>query len=303
MTDARHIPVLLDETMHYLDVGRTGTYIDCTLGMAGHSLEILKRSPKSRIIGLDLDEKSLLLARESLLPYTERVHLYHSDFRYLPDLNIDYSEIRGVLIDLGISSYQLDSPDRGFSHSVSGPIDMRMDLRNKLTAGRIINKYSEFRLAEIFHNYGELRQAKRLAREIVSRRRLKPIEDTVQLRKLVEEVCRWRAERGRIHPASKVFLSLRIEVNQELKDLDEFLVRVIKLMPKGCRIVVISFHSLEDRIVKQTFAGLSSDKECLPCLRILTKKPVTPGEQEIKDNFRSRSAKLRAAETLQRQPE
>jgi 16S rRNA (cytosine1402-N4)-methyltransferase len=298
MTNARHIPVLLNEAMHFLDVEREGTYIDCTLGMAGHSLEILKRNPKARIIGLDLDERSLQLAKKNLLPHADRVRLNHSDFRYLPDLNLDYSEVRGVLIDLGISSYQLDSAERGFSHAEGGPIDMRMDLRNKLTARKIINKYSEFRLAEIFHKYGELRQARRLAREIVSRRRLKPIEDTLQLRRLVEEVCRWRAERGKIHPASKVFLSLRIEVNQELKDLDEFLGRVAKLMPVKCRIVIISFHSLEDRIAKQTFVSLSSDKECAPCLRILTKKPVTPGEKEIADNPRSRSAKLRAAETL-----
>jgi 16S rRNA (cytosine1402-N4)-methyltransferase len=254
--------------------------------------------PGSRIIGLDLDERSLMLAKDTLMPHADRVQLYHSDFRYLPDLNIDYSEVKGVLIDLGISSYQLDSAERGFSHAQSGPLDMRMDLRNKLTAGKIINKYSEFRLAEIFHNNGELRQARRLAREIVSRRRLKHIEDTVQLRKLVEEVCRWRAERGKIHPASKVFLALRIEVNQELRDLGEFLDRTARHMPRGCRIVVISFHSLEDRIVKQTFAGLSSDRDRSPTLQVLTKKPVTPGEEEIAANSRSRSAKLRAAEIL-----
>lgn len=300
MTDARHIPVLSDEAMQFLAVEREGegTFIDCTLGMAGHSLEILKRNSQSRIIGLDLDEKSLNLARKSLLPYSDRVHLYHSDFRYLPDLNIDYSKVRGILIDLGISSYQLDTPERGFSHAFCGPIDMRMDLRNKLTAGKILNKYSESRLAEIFLNYGEVHQAKRLAREIVSLRRLKPIEDTVGLRKLVEKVCRWRPKRGRIHPASKVFLALRIEVNQELKDLDEFLDRVVRMMPKGCRIVVISFHSLEDRIIKQTFVSLASEKECSPCLRILTKRPVTPSEEEVANNSRSRSAKLRAAETL-----
>lgn len=298
MTAGLHIPVLLEEVIQFLDITREGTYIDCTLGMGGHSLEILKRSPRSRIIGLDIDEKSLLKAKERLLSFSDRVTLYHSDFRFLPDLNIDYSEVRGILLDQGISSYQLDSADRGFSHALNGPIDMRMDLRNKFTAGKIINKYSEYKLAEIFHNYGELRQAKRLAREIVSRRKLKPIENTIQLRELVEQVCRWRAEKGKIHPASKVFLALRIEVNQELKDLDEFFDRVVKLMPEGCRVVVISFHSLEDRIVKQAFVRLASDKECAPCLQILTKKPVVPGQKEIEANSRARSAKLRAGETL-----
>ena len=298
MTSGLHIPVLLEKTMEYLDVTRKGIYIDCTLGMGGHSLEILKRGPQARIIGLDLDEKSLLLAKEKLTPYSDRVTLYHSDFRYLPDLNIDYSEVRGLLVDQGISSFQLDSPDRGFSHTLKGPIDMRMDLRNKFTAGRILNRYSEYKLSEIFHNYGELRQARRLAREIVSRRKMTPLEDTVQLRKLVEEVCRWRPEQGKIHPAAKVFLALRIEVNQELKNLDEFIDRVVKLMPAGCRLVIISFHSLEDRIVKQSFAGLASSQECAPCLRILTKKPVVPEEDEIQSNSRARSAKLRAGETL-----
>ena len=223
MIRSSHIPVLLEEVMNYLDIGRKGVYVDCTIGLGGHALEILKRNPDSRIIGFDIDERALLKAKDRLQPYAERVELYHSDFRFLPDLDTDFSQIQGILLDLGMSSYQLDSPERGFSFNQEGPLDMRMDLRNKVTASKIIHKYSEHKLAELFRRYGEFRQARRLAREIVSRRKIKKIEKTTELCRLVEEVCRWRPQRGKIHPAAKVFQSLRIEVNQELKGLSEFL--------------------------------------------------------------------------------
>lgn len=293
-----HIPVLLEEVMDYLDIKREGVYVDCTLGLGGHSLEILKRNPNARLIGFDIDEKSLLKAKEKLEPYSDRVKLYHSDFRYLPDLKIDFSKIRGILLDLGVSSFQLDSPERGFSFNREGPLDMRMDFRNKITAYKIINKYSEHKLAKIFQEYGELRQAKRLARKIVSRRKSEKIETTTQLCRIVEEICGWRPQKGKIHPAAKVFQAIRIEVNQELKSLSDFLERITQKIPKKAHITAISFHSLEDRIIKHTFVHLATSNNSHPFLKILTKKPVVPSQEEIAINFRARSAKLRAAEKI-----
>jgi 16S rRNA (cytosine1402-N4)-methyltransferase len=293
-----HIPVLLDEVLEYLDINREGIYIDCTIGLGGHAYEIVKKNPKASLIGFDLDEKSLLKAREKLQPFADRVELYHSDFRYIPDIKIDFSQIRGVLLDLGISSFQLDSPERGFSYSREGPLDMRMDLRNKMTAHKILNKYSEHKLSQIFHEYGELRQARRLAREIVSRRKTTPFETTTQLCRTVEEICRWRPQKGKIHPAAKVFQAIRIEVNQELNSLSGFLERMAHSIPKKAHIAAISFHSLEDRIIKHTFAGLAVSTDSNPVLKILTKKPVVPSEEEVKANSRARSAKLRVAERI-----
>ncbi|MGD8534743.1 MAG: 16S rRNA (cytosine(1402)-N(4))-methyltransferase RsmH [Candidatus Aminicenantes bacterium] len=293
-----HIPVLLDEVLEYLDINREGIYIDCTIGLAGHAYEIVKRNPKASLIGFDIDEKSLLKARDKLQPFADRVELYHSDFRYIPDMEIDFSRIRGVLLDLGMSSFQLDSPERGFSYSQEGPLDMRMDLRNKLTAHKILSKYSEPRLSQIFHEYGELKQARRLAREIVSRRKTTPFKTTTQLCRTVEEICRWRPQKGKIHPAAKVFQAIRIEVNQELNSLSGFLERTAHSLPKKAHITTISFHSLEDRIVKRTFASLAAPGGSPPFLKILTKKPVIPSEEEVKANFRARSAKLRAAEKI-----
>jgi 16S rRNA (cytosine1402-N4)-methyltransferase len=297
MRSSLHVPVLLEETMDFLGVDREGIYVDCTIGLGGHALELLRQNPEARLVGLDLDEQSLLKAQERLKPYADRVVLYHSDFKYLPDLELDFTLVRGILIDLGLSSYHLDSPERGFSYNKLGPLDMRMDLRNKTTAAKLVNKSSESRLAQIFYDYGELRQARRLAKEIVSRRKMKKIETTTELLKIVEEVCQWRPQKGKTHPAARVFQALRIEINQELKGLSEFFERVVTKIKAKTRIVAISFHSLEDRIVKHTFADLaSSPKGRTPFLRILTKKPVTPTEREILENFRARSAKLRAAE-------
>lgn len=293
-----HIPVLLEEVLDYLDIKREGIYVDCTIGLGGHAYEILKRNPKAFLLGFDIDEQSLLRAKEKLQPFADRIELYHSDFRYIPDIKIDFLKIRGILLDLGMSSFQLDSPKRGFSFSKEGPLDMRMDLRNKITAHKIINRYSEHKLAQIFHDYGELRQAKRLAREIVSRRKIQKFETTTQFCRIVEEICRWKPQRGKIHPAAKVFQALRIEVNQELANLSGFLERIVQLIPKNAHIIAISFHSLEDRIVKRTFAGLAASGDSPPFLKILTKKPVIPTEAEVASNSRARSAKLRAAEKI-----
>jgi len=298
MRNSLHVPVLVEEALHYLGAMKEGIYVDCTIGLGGHAFELLKRNPKATLIGFDLDEESLRFVRERLESYAERVELYHSDFKYLPDLAIDFSQVRGILLDLGISSFHLNTPERGFSYSKTGPLDMRMDQRSNTTAEKIVNKYSEPRLARIFHEYGELRQARRLAREIVSRRKMAKIRTTTQLFKIVEEVCHWRPQKGKTHPAARVFQALRIVVNNELEGLDEFLERVVNKLHAGARVVAISFHSLEDRIVKHTFAKLASRQEQEPELRVLTKKPVIPTEREIVENFRARSGKLRAAERI-----
>jgi 16S rRNA (cytosine1402-N4)-methyltransferase len=299
MRSSLHVPVLLEETMDFLGVNREGIYVDCTIGLGGHALELLQQNPKANLIGFDLDEESLLKTKERLKPFIDRLELYHSDFRYLPDLELDFSRIRGILLDLGLSSYHLDSPERGFSYNKEGPLDMRMDLRNKTTAAKLVNKLSESRLAQIFYDFGELRQSRRLAKEIVTRRKTTKIETTTDLLQIVEDVCQWRPQRGKTHPAARVFQALRIEINQELKHLSDFIERIVAKIKANTRIVAISFHSLEDRIVKRTFADLaSSPNGRTPLLKILTKKPITPTEREIQKNFRARSAKLRAAERI-----
>ncbi|MBD3414712.1 MAG: 16S rRNA (cytosine(1402)-N(4))-methyltransferase RsmH [Candidatus Aminicenantes bacterium] len=298
MSRSAHTPVLPDEVMSYLDIQRKGVYLDCTLGLGGHSAEILKRNKEARIIGFDIDEKSLMEAKKNLQPYADRVTLYHSDYRYIPELKLDFPSVRGVLLDLGLSSFQLDDAQRGFSFNKKGPLDMRMDHRNKTTASKILNKSSEKKLAQIFREYGELRQAKILAKEIYSRRKNNPINTTEQLLQLTEDLCRWRPQKGKTHPAARVFQALRIEVNQELKNLDTFLEKIIKLTPPHTRTGVISFHSLEDRIVKHTMKKLASSNKGSPLITLLTKKPVTPSKNEIQENFRSRSAKLRVSRNL-----
>jgi 16S rRNA (cytosine1402-N4)-methyltransferase len=298
MTEKGHCPVLPTEVLEFLDARREGVYVDCTLGLAGHALAILERNPRSRLIGLDRDEQSLEKARERLVDYAGRVKLFHADFKGLPELKIPFKKVRGVLVDLGISSFQLDTPERGFSYTHEGPLDMRMDLRSKTTAGKILHTYPEQKLAEIFAAYGELAQTRRLAREVVHLRKLGRLETTSDLRVLIERVYKWRPQRGRIHPAAKVFQALRIEVNRELEGLGAFLEETVRLTTKGTRLVVISFHSLEDRIVKHTFAGLASPADDAPLLTILTRKPVMAGEEEVAANSRARSAKLRAAERV-----
>ena len=293
-----HVPVLLEETLAFLDAGRAGTYIDATLGLGGHSVEILRRNPGASIVGFDRDEASLQEARDHLAEYADRIRLFHADFRDLPEDEIDFASVRGMLLDLGISSFQLDSPDRGFSFNANGPLDMRMDRRTKTTAARVLEKYSESRLDEMFRRYGELSHTRRLAREIVTRRKLRPFETTEELRLLVEEIYRWRPQKGKVHPAAKAFQALRIEINGELEGLAVFLERMAVLARPGTRFVVIAFHSLEDRIIKRTFAAMSASGQSAPRMKVLTRKPVTASEAEVRTNSRARSAKLRAAERV-----
>jgi len=297
MNNPNHVPVLVQEVLRGLDAGVPGVYIDGTLGTGGHAAALLEAHPRSSLIGLEVDELSLERAQARLAAFAKRLTLYQSDYRNLPDLDIPWPDVRGVVLDLGLSSFQLDAPERGFSFNSQGPLDMRFDFRNKTTAHKILHKQSEARLAQLFREYGELRQARLLARRIISARKGDGLETTTQLRRLVEEVCRWRPQKGKIHPAAKVFQALRIEVNNELEGLDVFLERVLRLMTPGARMAVITFHSLEDRIVKKTFLRLASG-EGEPLVRLMTKKPITPSEAEQTANSRSHSAKLRIAERV-----
>ncbi len=298
MTEKGHLPVLPTQVLEFIDAGRDGTYIDCTLGLAGHALSILERNPRARLVGLDRDALSLEVARERLRPYARRVTLFHADFKELDTLDIPFDKVRGVLVDLGISSFQLDSPERGFSFTHEGPLDMRMDLRTKTTAAKVLHTYPEPKLADVFARYGELSQTRRLAREIAHLRKLGRLESTSDLRVLIERIYQWRPQKGRIHPAAKAFQALRIEVNHELEGLAEFIEATVRRSAAGTRFVAISFHSLEDRIVKRAFHGLASPPEGAPRLAVLTKKPVMADEAEVAANSRARSAKLRAAERL-----
>ncbi|MBP1660904.1 MAG: S-adenosyl-methyltransferase MraW [Candidatus Aminicenantes bacterium] len=298
MTENGHLPVLLTEVIEFLDAARPGLYVDCTLGLAGHALAILGKNPKARLVGLDRDARSLEIARERLKPYAKRVTLYQADFKDLETLDIPFDKVRGVLVDLGISSFQLDTPERGFSYMHEGPLDMRVDLRMKTTAARILHSYTEQKLAGMFARYGELPQTRRLAREIVHLRKLGRLETTGDLRLLIERIYQWRPQKGRIHPAAKAFQALRIEVNGELDGLGEFLDAAVRRAARGARFVVISFHSLEDRIVKRAFHALAAPEDGAPLITTLTRKPVMASEAEVAGNSRARSAKLRAAERL-----
>lgn len=298
MTENGHIPVLPTEVIEFLDAGRPGVYVDCTLGLAGHALALLGKNPRARLVGLDRDGQSLEIARERLKPFARRVTLFQADFKDLAALDIPFEKVRGVLADLGISSFQLDMPERGFSYTHEGPLDMRMDQRTKTTAAKVLHTYPEQKLAEMFARYGELDQTRRLAREIVHLRKLGRLDTTGELRVLIERIYRWRPQRGRIHPAAKAFQALRIEVNGELAGLGEFIDGAVRRAAKGTRFVLISFHSLEDRIVKRAFHALAGPDEGSPLVDVLTRKPVMASEAEVAANPRARSAKLRAAERI-----
>ncbi|MFA4925400.1 MAG: 16S rRNA (cytosine(1402)-N(4))-methyltransferase RsmH [Candidatus Aminicenantales bacterium] len=300
MKGCGHTPVLLEETLLFLQASRPGVYLDGTFGLGGHSLEILKRNSSARVIGFDRDEASLQTAAGRLKAYANRLSLYQADFRQLLELEglIPWDEVRGALFDLGLSSFQLADPARGFSFNQEGPLDMRMDTRQKVTAEKILLTYPESRLAELFKEYGELHQSKLLARKIVSLRKLGLLKTTSDLRRVAEETYHWIPQKNRLHPAAKVFQALRIEVNQELAGLDDFLDRLARQCRPGTRLVVISFQSLEDRLVKTAWQRLAAPEKGQPVVKILTRKPVRPTPEEIEVNVRSHSAKLRAVERV-----
>ena len=307
-----HIPVLLDEVLDLLRVEPAGVYVDCTLGLGGHAGEILSRlGSKGRLIGLDRDEKILAEARRRLGHGGSRVECFHENFKNLPTLldELGVKILDGCLLDLGVGSHQLNAPERGFSFMHSGPLDMRMDVRQETTAADLLNRLPEETLADIFRRYGEEKSARRLAKAIAARRLHSPFATTADLVAVVEEVKGGRRQ-GRIHPATQTFQALRIEVNQELEGLEEFLEAMVDRLAPGGRLVVLAFHSLEDRIVKTVFRRAAGHCVCFgppdvcSCprsarVKLLTGKPVRPSDEEIQRNPRSRSARLRAVEKLE----
>jgi 16S rRNA (cytosine1402-N4)-methyltransferase len=286
---ALHEPVLLAESLELLAVRPGGFWVDGTVGAGGHAEAILKRSaPDGRLFAADRDAEALAEAAQTLAPFGERATLLQADYRELPGLLGEPPD--GILLDLGVSSLQLDRAERGFSLKSDGPLDMRMDQRGGRTAADVVNRLPETELADIIYRYGEERAARRIARRIVEGRRRSPFRTTLQLADVVRSAARRPRGRG-IDPATLTFQALRIYVNRELEGLGDALDRLARrLAPRG-RLAVIAFHSLEDREVKQAFRSLATAG-----FRLLTRKPVRPGEDEVRRNPRSRSARLRAVE-------
>jgi 16S rRNA (cytosine1402-N4)-methyltransferase len=284
-----HISVLLDEVIQFLDPKPGGRFIDATLGAGGHAIAILERTaPDGRLLAIDQDESALSNAKAMLASSGSRAVLIHGNFRSVRDLaeTCGFTGCDGVLADIGISSMMVDDPSRGFSFMREGPLDMRMDRSRELTAASVVNTYSEKEIADILFTCGEERRSRPIARSIV---RSRPLERTTDLVRAVERVS-GTPRHGRIHPATRTFQALRIYVNDELASLEDFLTGAMATVRPGGRVVVISFHSLEDRIVKQKFRAASNAG------RVLTKKVVVASDDEVRRNPRARSAKLRAWE-------
>lgn len=309
-----HTPVLLDETIEGLKIQAQGTYVDCTVGGGGHSLEILKRLPGGHLIAIDQDEEALEAAKKNLASYKDQVTFVHANFKdfnlVLDRLKID--QVDGILMDLGVSSYQLDEPERGFSYHDDALLDMRMDHQANIpTAADIVNTYSEDQLTQIFYEYGGEKWARRIARFIIADRKDHKIQTTLDLVTTIKKAIPKQVRRGSKHPARKVFQALRIEVNHELDVLKKSLESCVDRLKPGGRICVISFHSLEDRIVKNSFRDMTKDCICPPdfpicvCdhvrkLKLVNKKPIQASKEEVETNFRSRSAKLRIGERIEK---
>ena len=307
----KHVPVMLNECIEGLNIKPTGIYLDGTLGGAGHSSEIVKRLTTGKLIAIDKDEQALAFAKERLKDYSDKIIFIHDDFKNaienLDKLGID--KIDGVLLDLGVSSYQLDNAERGFSYNLDAPLDMRMDQSQSMSAYEVVNNYSEKELADVIYKYGEEKLSRKIAFNIVKARQKAPIKTTLELAQLVLDSypakLRWKGG----NPCKRTFQAIRIEVNGELRGLAEALESLTLRLNEGGRICVITFHSLEDRIAKQTFVYLEKDCICPPeqlictCnkrrdIKIITKHPILPSEEELEKNTRSQSAKLRIAERI-----
>lgn len=313
-TYSDHIPVMLEEVMHWIAPKPGGVYMDATLGLGGHSARLMELTGgQARLLGLDRDEQALAKAGERLACYGDNVQLAHTSFQYFPrvvrEAGLDLFD--GVIADLGVSSLQLDSPDRGFSFLHDGPLDMRMDPGSGgEPASGIVNNASYEHLRQLLWDYGEEPMAGRIARAIIKARETARIESTLELARIV--AAAYPAKRralSRNHPATKTFQALRLEVNQELREIEFFLERIVDYLRPGAHIAIISFHSLEDRIVKRAFrkesTGCLCPREYPLCqcghekkLRLPFRKPLIPGEEEMRANSRSRSAKLRVAERI-----
>ena len=311
MTEFTHRPVLLDECIEHLNIRPDGVYIDGTLGRAGHSREIARRLTTGRLICIDRDQAALDAAPERLGEWMDRVTLVHGNFRDLAAVmdSLNLAGADGMLFDLGVSSPQLDDGTRGFSYMQDAPLDMRMDQSAPLTGYDVVNAWPREELKRILYRYGEERYAPQIAAAIERRRQEKPIETTLELVEIIRSAMPPAALREKQHPAKRTFQAIRIAVNDELSAVDELLQAAIPRLNPGGRLCVISFHSLEDRIVKTAFAGFAKGCTCPPdfpvcvCgkkpqIRLIPRKPIRPSPQELAVNPRARSAKLRVAEKL-----
>ena len=308
----KHKSVLLYETVDELNIKPDGIYVDGTLGGGGHSYEIAKRlSGGGRLIGIDQDEDAIKAAGKRLEPYMDRVTIVRNNYcnmdKVLDELGID--KVDGIMLDLGVSSYQLDAADRGFTYNVDTALDMRMDQRQEITAKDIVNEYSEFDLYRIIRDYGEDRFAKNIAKHIVAARQEKPIETTFELNDIIKAAIPMKVRATGGHPSKRPYQAIRIELNKELEVLENSIDMMIdRLKPEG-RLCIITFHSLEDRIVKTRFRNNENPCTCPPsfpaCVcgkvpkgRVITRKPVVPTDEEINENSRSKSSKLRVFERV-----
>jgi 16S rRNA (cytosine1402-N4)-methyltransferase len=309
--ELRHLPVLLAEVLEALQCGRPGLYVDCTVGAGGHARGILTSSPENRLIGFDWDQEAIEIASENLKEFGARVTLFREDFSSLRTVldELKIREVDGFLFDLGLSSMQLASKERGFSFQEDTALDMRMDLRKKITASDLVNKLPERELVKILKVYGEERWARRIVSAILREREKEPVTSTRRLSDIVCSAVPHSYRAGRIHPATRTFQALRIAVNRELDLLDTAIKDAVGYLKTGRRIGVISFHSLEDRIVKEAFRTMERGCTCPPripycvcgfkkSITVLTRKPIRPSASEIINNPRARSAKFRVAERV-----
>ncbi len=306
-----HKSVLLQECIDGLNISSSGIYLDGTLGGAGHSAEIVRRLTSGRLIGVDRDAAALEAAKKRLEPWKDRVTLVHANFRNLETVlsDLDLKQIDGMLFDLGVSSPQLDQGERGFSYMVDAPLDMRMDQEDRLTAYEIVNQWPGEELRRILYDYGEERYAPQIAAAIDRRRKEKPIDTTLELVDVIKGALPAQALREKQHPAKRSFQAIRIAVNDELDAIRELMETAIPHLNPGGRLAVITFHSLEDRIVKSAMAAAAKGCTCppdfpvcvcgkTPKVKLITRKPIISGEKERNDNPRARSAKLRICEKL-----
>ncbi len=305
----KHYSVLLNEAVDGLNIKEDGIYVDCTLGGAGHSLEILKKLTTGKLYAFDQDNIALENAKVKLADYSDKVVFIKSNFEYLKEKlsELGVEKVDGILYDLGVSSPQLDTPERGFSYNYDTRLDMRMDTDAKISAYEIVNEYSYNDLVRIFYRYGEEKFSKKIARNIEKKREIKPIETTFELVDMIKESIPAAARRTGGHPAKRIFQAIRIAVNNELSVFENSLEQAIDIVNVGGRISVITFHSLEDRICKQIFNSYAKNKDIpknlpilpqdsLAKLKIITRKPIYPSNKELEENNRSRSAKLRIAQ-------
>ncbi|MBQ8331546.1 MAG: 16S rRNA (cytosine(1402)-N(4))-methyltransferase RsmH [Clostridia bacterium] len=306
-----HRSVLLEECIDGLSIKPDGIYVDGTAGGGGHSFEIAKRLTTGKLIAIDQDEAAIAAATQRLEPLGERAVVVRSNFCEIANVcrELGVEAIDGLLLDLGVSSYQLDTAERGFSYQADAPLDMRMDKRRSLTAAEVVNEYSEERIKKLLYEYGEERYSASIAAAIVRERAKRPIETTAELSNLIKYAIPPAAREGGHHPAKRSFQAIRIEVNGELEVIEPAIRDAVSLLRKGGRVAIITFHSLEDRIVKQTFADLAKGCICpkdfpicvcgnKPILKQVNKKPILPSAAELSENPRSRSAKLRVAQKL-----